>query len=248
MVAITMTAASELVPKILKCAHESNVLTCPSCNELVPSSFWKRMTWNRLIPEPDTYHVTTLTSCLARSYFERTSSTKETVESAWAKLRGSLIHYVARSLGWSELRAKMTFELDDRTITVVGYVDAYDPETATIYDLKTTCFVNWQAEKGYVPRENHVAQVQCYYTLLELYGIPVNRLVLIYVDDKNIIPKQVPLGNRREWMIQRATLLQKALANSELPEPETGSACKYCPFRDVCPRNDQVLKFQEVMR
>ena len=241
-------AESELVPRTLRCAHEGNVLTCSTCNELMPTSFWKRMTWNRLTPEPDTYHVTTLTSCLARSYFERTLSAEETVESAWSKLRGSLIHYVSRSLGWSELRAKMTFELDGRTITVVGYVDAYDPETATIYDLKTTRFVNWQAEKGHIPRENHVAQVQCYYTLLELYGIPANRLVLIYVDDKNIIAKQVPLGKRREWMIERATLLHRALANSELPKPETGSACKYCPFTDVCPQNDQALKFPEIMR
>jgi CRISPR/Cas system-associated exonuclease Cas4 (RecB family) len=142
----------------------------------------------------------------------------------------------------------MSFELDGRTITVIGYVDAYDPETATIYDLKTTRFVNWQAERGYVPRENHVVQVQCYYTLLALYGIPVNRLVLIYVDDKNIIAKQVPLGKRREWMMERATLLHTALANSELPKPETGSACKYCPFTDVCPQNDQALKFPEIMR
>jgi CRISPR/Cas system-associated exonuclease Cas4 (RecB family) len=142
----------------------------------------------------------------------------------------------------------MTFELDGRTITVVGYVDAYDPETATIYDLKTTRFVNWQAEKGYLPRENHIAQVQCYYTLLERYGIPVNRLALIYVDDKNIIAKQVPVENRRDWIIQRATLLHNALANSEPPKPETGSACKYCSFTDVCPRNDQSLNFQEAMR
>lgn len=240
-------AASELVPRTLRCAHEGNVLTCSTCNELMPSSFWKRMTWNRLTPEPDTYHVTTLTSCPARSYFERTLSSEETVESAWAKLRGSLIHYVARSLGWSELRAKMTFELDGRTITVIGYVDAYDPETATIYDLKTTRFVNWQAEKGYLPRENHIAQVQCYYTLLEGYGIPVNRLVLIYVDDKNIIAKQVPLGNRRDWIVQRATLLHNALAKSDLPKPETGSTCKYCSFAGACPQNEQTLKFEKAM-
>lgn len=83
-----------------------------------------------------------------------------------------------------EAQVKMTFELDGRTITIVGYVDAYDPETATIYDLKTTRFVKWQAEKGFIPRENHIAQVQCYYTLLDRYGIPVNRLVLVYVDDQ----------------------------------------------------------------
>jgi hypothetical protein len=58
----------------------------------------------------------------------------------------------------------MTFELDDQTITIVGYVDAYEPDSATVYDLKTTRFVKWQAEKGHIPRENHVTQ---YHALVE---------------------------------------------------------------------------------
>jgi CRISPR/Cas system-associated exonuclease Cas4 (RecB family) len=141
----------------------------------------------------------------------------------------------------------MTFKLEDRTITVVGYIDAYDPETATIFDLKTTRFVKWQLEKGMIPRENHVAQAQCYSTLLGQYGIPVDRLVLVYVDDKDIVPLQVPLGNRREWVIKRATALRKLLENQQSPTPEVGFACKYCPFLSVCPRNDGSLKFTEAM-
>ena len=203
------------------------------------------MTWKRFSPEPDTYHVTELTNCLAKSYFQRTADVEETVESAWAKLRGSLIHYAGRSLGWNELRAKMGFELGDQTITIVGHVDAYDPETTTIYDLKTTRFVAWQSEKGFIPRENHVTQVQCYYTLLDLYGIPVSRLVLVYVDDKTILPKQVPLGSRKEWMIKRATALHRAFERSEIPEPETGSVCVYCPFVNLCPRSAEALRIKE---
>ena len=207
----SLTTVTESLPKALRCTHDANVFSCSTCNELLPTSFWNRMTWNRFEPELGTFHITALTNCLAKSYFERTSPAQDTVESAWAKLRGSLLHYLVRSLGWSELRTKMTFELDGQTISVVGYIDAYDPETATIYDLKTTRFVKWQLEKRLIPKENHVAQVQSYYTLLSEYGIPVNRLVLVYVDDKDIVPLQVPLGNRREWMIRRATLLHKAL-------------------------------------
>jgi len=203
------------------------------------------MAWKRFEPEPDTYHVTSLTSCLARSYFERTCTVEESVESAWAKLRGSLLHYAGRSLGWNELRVKMEFELDDRTITIVGYVDAYDPETATIYDLKTSRFVKWQAEKGFIPRENHIAQLQCYYTLLDQYGIPVNRLVLVYVDDQTIVPKLVPLGSRKQWMIERATALHLGLETSEIPEPEAGPGCVYCPFIKTCPRSDEAVRIKE---
>ena len=230
------------------CSHRRDVLTCGSCNDLLPPSFWSRLVWKRFEPQPDTYHVTSLTHCLAQSYFGMTLSAEESVESAWRKLRGTLLHYVGRSFGWSELRVKTTFELEGRTIAIVGHVDAYDPETATIYDLKTTRFVNWQHEKGYIPRENHVEQIQCYYTLLDLYGIPVNRLVLVYVDDQTILPKQVPLGSRKEWMINRATALHLAFQRSEIPEPEVGTACVYCPFIKSCPKSAQALIVKEAKK
>jgi CRISPR/Cas system-associated exonuclease Cas4 (RecB family) len=178
-----------------------------------------------------------LTGCLAKAYFSRTREIQESVGSAWAKLRGSLLHYVVRSLGWSELRVSMRFQLNGEDITIVGHVDAYDPETATIFDLKTSRFVKWQSEKGFIPRDNHTAQVQSYYTMLDAYAIPVNRLVLVYVDDKEIIPLEVPLGNRREWLIQRASTLHSSLLNNRLPEPEPNSWCKYCPFSENCPQS-----------
>jgi CRISPR/Cas system-associated exonuclease Cas4 (RecB family) len=141
----------------------------------------------------------------------------------------------------------MTFEVDGRTISVVGHIDAYEPETATIYDLKTTRFAKWQLEKGLIPRANHVAQLQCYFTLLGNYCIPVDRAVLVYVDDKDIVPLQVPVGSRREWMIRRAITLHNAIERHENPTPEIGFTCKYCPFVSKCPQNIGTLKFEEVM-
>jgi CRISPR/Cas system-associated exonuclease Cas4 (RecB family) len=142
----------------------------------------------------------------------------------------------------------MSFQLGDETITIIGYVDAFDPETATIYDLKTTRFARWQAEKGHIPRENHTAQVQCYATLLGEYGIAVNRLVLVYVDDKEIIPKEVSLGDRKDWIIQRATILHNSMKDTVLPKPEVGGSCKYCPFVDRCPRSSEAIALVEVLR
>ena len=128
----------------------------------------------------------------------------------------------------------MKFPLNDEELTIAGHVDAYDPETATVYDLKTSRFVKWQSEKGFIPRDNHTAQVQSYYTMLDSYAIPVNRLVLVYVDDKEIIPLEIPLGNRREWMVQRASTLHLCLLGDKIPDPEPDSSCKYCPFTNIC--------------
>jgi CRISPR/Cas system-associated exonuclease Cas4 (RecB family) len=134
----------------------------------------------------------------------------------------------------------MRFQLEDETVTVVGHADAYDPESATVYDVKTSRFIKWQEEKGFIPRENHIAQVQSYYTLLSLYAVPVNRLVLVYLDDTSIITKEVLLGNRKEWIIRRATILHQALSQSRIPEPERDTWCKYCPFSQICPEYKEV--------
>jgi CRISPR/Cas system-associated exonuclease Cas4 (RecB family) len=206
------------------------------------------MAWQRFQTESDTYHVSTLTNCLAKAYFERTASTEEPLSSAWAKLRGTMLHYIVRSLGWSELAVKMKFELNGDDITITGHVDAYEPESATVYDLKTTRFVKWQSKKGFIPRENHIAQVQCYATLLELYGIAVNRLVLVYADDKELVPKEVPLGNRKQWMIERASILHRSLKGNSSPKAEAGSSCKYCPFVSNCPRTLEAVALEEAVR
>jgi CRISPR/Cas system-associated exonuclease Cas4 (RecB family) len=183
---------------------------------------------------------------LRKAYLDTVIPAEETVESAWAKLRGSLLHYAGRSLGWNELAVKLTIKIGAEDITIIGFIDAYDPETATIYDLKTTRFVKWQAEKSFIPRDSHIAQVQCYATMLENYGIPVDRLVLVYVDDKDIVPIQIPLGNRREWMIRRASQLHQAFTKETEPTPEVGSQCKYCPHRSACSQGEGI-KFEVAM-
>ncbi len=243
-----MTEYMSAVSRSIVCSHNQKVQECAECNSLLPSSLWSRMTWQRFQPEPNTYHVSPLTNCLAKGYFERTSPTAEPLGSAWTKLRGTMLHYIVRSLGWSELAVKMQFELDGETITITGHMDAFEPESATIYELKTSRFVKWQAEKGFIPRETHIAQVQCYATLLGLYGIAVNRLVLIYVDDREIVPKEVAFGNRKQWMIERATTLHRSLKESVLPKPEIGSSCKYCPFINECPRSSEALILAEAVR
>jgi CRISPR/Cas system-associated exonuclease Cas4 (RecB family) len=240
------TMLSELAAEKLTCSHGSSVFVCSTCTQLLPVSFWNRLAWKRFKPVKNTIHVTSLTTCLRKAYLDAVTPSEDTVESAWAKLRGSLLHYAGRALGWSEMGVKMTLEIDREEVVIIGFVDAYDPDTATVYDLKTTRFVKWQAEKGFVPRENHIAQIQCYYTMLENYGVPVARLVLVYVDDKDIMPIQVPLGSRKNWMTRRATELQSALISHTEPNPETGSRCKYCPYANGCPRH-QATMFKESM-
>jgi hypothetical protein len=51
---------------------------------------------------------------------------------------------------------------DGRTAVLVGRLDMYDWKTKTVIDLKTTKFIKWQIKQGFLPKLEHILQVQCY--------------------------------------------------------------------------------------
>jgi hypothetical protein len=68
------------------------------------------------------------------------------------------------------------------------------------------------------------------------------------MDDQTILPKQVPLGSRKEWMTTRATTLHRAFQESEVPVPEVGAGCVYCPFIKFCPKSADALMVKEAKK
>lgn len=48
---------------------------------------------------------------------------------------------------------------DGGIATLAGRLDMYDWKTHTIIDLKTTKFVKWQIQRGFIPRAEHILQV-----------------------------------------------------------------------------------------
>ena len=62
----------------------------------------------------------------------------------------------------------------------------YDWKTATIIDLKTTRYVKWQIKQGFIPKPEHIMQLQCYNTMFSKI-IPVKNLNILYVDMSDIV-------------------------------------------------------------
>ena len=216
--------------------HESG-LSCGSRQiEKISAKLVNSIKKKRFDIEDNTYHVTEIVSCLRRSYHKRKNSYSEDDYYIWRKFCGSSLHraltYATSS--WRELQVKMKIRIDSEIVFLIGYVDNYDPELGKIYDHKTTRFLNWQQKNGIIPRESDILQIRIYGTILKnVYGIPVNNLILLYCDDSNWpIPYEVPLEDLTDWITERVKLLHNSLKNEKPPPLEETWLCSKCEFKD----------------
>jgi hypothetical protein len=90
-----------------------------------------------------------------------------TLESMWGAARGDLLHKMTYAYRWRELDTDHYIQLKDgRSAVLAGRLDMYDWRMKTIIDLKITKFIKWQIKQGFIPRLEHILQVQCYDTVL----------------------------------------------------------------------------------
>jgi CRISPR-associated exonuclease Cas4 len=110
-----------------------------------------------------------------------------------------------------------------------------------IIEIKTTINVLEQAEKGYIPKEWHIDQLNAY-----LSAYPGAEGLLIYIDRNNLTCKQYPVmfsEKRLLAMFERAKMLHEWLTKGTLPPPEAKNdpknawQCKTCPYAKECTLN-----------
>jgi CRISPR/Cas system-associated exonuclease Cas4 (RecB family) len=116
---------------------------------------------------------------------------------------------------------------------VTGRLDMYDWRASTIIDLKTTKFIRWQKEKKFIPRTEHIIQIQCYYTIFS-QKIPVENLNLVYVDLTDVITYDVPRKDLSKWITSRVYGIEDSLLNNSVPAGETSELCKFCRYQTRC--------------
>ena len=113
--------------------------------------------------------------------------TDRTVEGMWSSVRGDFLHKLTYAYKWSEMDMEYKVPLNDgREATVAGRLDMYDWKTKTVIDLKSTKFVKWQIKRGFLPKMEHILQLQCYDTMFSPY-IPIENLNIVYVDNLSLI-------------------------------------------------------------
>lgn len=211
--------------------------------------------------EREGVHVTDLTGCLRRAYYDKTLQPIEYVHSMLARFVGTAVHSAVE--GNDE---NMMSEVDVDGYGIVGRVDIVYGN-GTLMDVKTT---RWLSPSK-LPYGSHVAQLNIYAALLKSKGVSVNRLAIQYIDmsgpskcrscrvvvvpDENGIPVcpkcenhprdahfgamvfEVPIEDSEmvaDEVILRRKALELSVEAGQLPEKEESYLCDYCPFQSVC--------------
>jgi CRISPR/Cas system-associated exonuclease Cas4 (RecB family) len=186
------------------------------------------------------YSVTDLVGCQRKAFYKELGVDQEelledaTIEKMWGTVRGDFLHQMTYAYKWRELDIEHYVPLKDKRIaSVVGRLDMYDWKTRTIIDLKTTKLVKWQIKQGFLPRAEHILQLQCYGTMFS--GImPVENLNIVYVDMNDIVTYKVQLRDLTDWIKTRVTEIEEALSNKTIPTGQVSGLCQFCRYQTRC--------------
>ena len=198
----------------------------PPCHELLADI---RLFTNR----KDGGGMTGLNSNTNRVYYLLQMKVKCDTEEAksWIKNRSAQVTY--------ELNEDKTISFewfmseDGNEATVAGRLDMYDWKTKTVIDLKSTKFVKWQIKKGFLPKLEHVLQVQCYDTMFSDF-LPIENLNIVYVDNADIITYKVERRDLTEWIRTRIQEIENSVNGGKIPKGEASGLCQFCKYQTKC--------------
>ena len=193
------------------------------------------------------YSVTDIVGCQRKNHYKLLEIKEEellkdaTIENMWGTVRGDLLHQMTYAYKWREMDIdhKVTLK-DGRVATLAGRLDMYDWKTSTIIDLKTTKYVKWQLKQGFIPKPEHILQLQCYSTMFSRV-IPVENLNVLYVDMDDIIAYKVQKRDLTDWIKSRIQELENSITEHKLPQGEVSGLCKYCRYQTRCYNNGNGL-------
>ena len=186
------------------------------------------------------YSVTDIVGCTRKAYYKELGVEKEeliqdaTLSKMWSTVRGDFLHEITRAYKWRELDTEFPINLEDgRTATVAGRLDMYDWKTRTIIDLKTTKFVKWQIKNNFLLKPEHILQVQCYDTIFSKI-IPVENLILVYVDTNDMVAFQIKRRNLSSWITKRVKEIEESLSSDKIPKGQVSGLCQFCKYQNRC--------------
>jgi CRISPR/Cas system-associated exonuclease Cas4 (RecB family) len=189
------------------------------------------------------YWVTDICRCLRQSYYQisgtkvdPTSNSDSLVGSLWAMKSGKLLHGLTYAYSWRELEIEKKIMLSDieEELTLHGRLDMYDHRSETLIELKTTASLRWQYNSGMIPRRSDIDQIRCYGTIFG-QSIRISKLLLLYADQKEMIPIRVTEEDKSNWILDRLERLHTSIMITKLlPPAEISDACKFCRFSERC--------------
>lgn len=207
-------------------------------------NFLQKRNGTMALPIKSRYWISDIVACQRKTYYKELGIEKEqllsasTVENMWDAVRGDLLHKITYAYKWREIDTQYNILLKDgRTAVLVGRLDMYDWRTKTIIDLKTTKFIKWQIKEGFLPKIEHILQVQCYNTVFSQV-LPTDNLSIVYADMTDIVAYKIQKRDLTEWIKRRIHEIEDYLLNNNVPIGEVSGLCKYCRFQTRC-HNDR---------
>ena len=186
------------------------------------------------------YSVTDLVHCQRKSLYKQLGVNQEelledrSIEGMWSTVRGDFLHNMTYAYKWREIDMEYNVPLNDgREAMVIGRLDMYDWKTKTVMDLKSTKNVQWQIKKGFLPKLEHILQVQCYGTMFEQY-IPIENLNIVYVDNSDIVTYKVKKHDLTNWIKTRIQEIENAVDNKQMINGESSGLCQFCRYQTKC--------------
>jgi CRISPR/Cas system-associated exonuclease Cas4 (RecB family) len=211
-------------------------------------------------------HVTDLTGCLRRAYYEKMEGALEHPHEMLARFVGTAVHGFIEQFPSEHLDSELPLSLDG----LEGTADVVY-KNGTIVDFKTT---RWMKINN-LPYGSHAKQVNVYAAMLRAQGREVNRAYIQYVDlsgpskcttckgplapgsdgvmvcqrctkinpnahtGAHLVEIELePEGMIAEWIETRKRILDMALEAEQTPEAEASFLCDYCAFREQCYAED----------
>ena len=189
--------------------------------------FFDIMEKERRIYRPNYVHVSELTQCLRRSYYNRTRverriDVRNIILTIGNGVHRALQEHLAETKGWSvEVELKMRLG----EFWLVGHADLVTSH-GNIIELKTTSKI---PDKPY---RNHLMQLNAY-----LYMGKANKGWIIYIDkSKGLVKIFEHHRDRALWeeLKRRAYEYWKHLKERKLPRPEPSKLCDFCEWKWLC--------------
>ena len=209
-------------------------------------------------------HVTDLTGCLRKSFYEKTQPRAKYVHEKLLLFIGTITHAIfERGL---ENNEHLQAELKVKGLGIEGTSDIVYEE-GRLVDFKTT---RWM-KPGYLPYGSHEMQLNVYAQMLREMGREINSLAIQYIDmsgptkcrackvpvrmrpDGGVacpmcgyIPRDPHLGaylceipvwtetQCKDWINRRREALEVGLVFGDAPDGDPGFLCRYCDFTDIC--------------
>jgi CRISPR/Cas system-associated exonuclease Cas4 (RecB family) len=186
------------------------------------------------------YSVTDIVGCQRKSHYKILEIEEEklvndtTVEKMWDSVRGDLLHQITYAYKWREMDIEYDIPLNNgKKAILVGRLDMYDWKTATIIDLKTTKYVKWQRKQGFIPKPEHILQLQCYNTIFSNI-LPIQNLNILYLDMSDIIAYKISKLDLTNWIKNRIQELEDSITKNRLPDGDISALCQYCRYQTRC--------------